>query len=287
MIILSDRLGWNRLWLIMDAGKQGNYIKYFFGYGISFILFFVGNFGSRLVSVFSLPKKPSQVHWYDVFFLGIIGGGILLPLFFVQKGTAWNTIQFFYYSLLISSYYAGESISRLLRISVLRSVVIILVVIFTIPTTLSTLVLNYLPDRPPSMISHEQVSALSFLSKQPYGVVLTYPYSQDVPISKQTTPRDLPFYTSTSYVAAFSNKPVFLEDEINLEIMQYPWKERKVELQSFYDSLDQNFVRSFLKNHNITYIYWLKGQRARLGETQLGIERIYENKEVDMYRVIQ
>jgi uncharacterized membrane protein len=86
-------------------------------------------------------------------------------------------------------------------------------------------------------------------------------------------------------VAAFSGQPVYLEDEVNLDITGYAWQERRQNVLDFYASQNQQFVRNFLKENSISYIYWVKPQRATLGEGQLGLMRIFENKEVDIYKV--
>jgi len=92
-------------------------------------------------------------------------------------------------------------------------------------------------------------------------------------------------YVTTAYVSAYSKKPVYLEDEMNLDITGFDWRGRRSLVEEFYESLDENFVYDFLRENNISYIYWVGGQRARLGETQLGIERIFENSKVDIYIV--
>jgi uncharacterized membrane protein len=53
----------------------------------------------------------------------------------------------------------------------------------------------------------------------------------------------------------------------------------------FLNTLEQDKARSFLQEENISYVYWLKGQRARLGESQLGLDKIFENDAVDIYKV--
>ena len=70
-----------------------------------FLLFIVGNLGFRVLSIFSIKKIKSQNNTeIHQFILIIILLGIIIPTFFVQKGTAWNTIQFFYYSLFLTCF---------------------------------------------------------------------------------------------------------------------------------------------------------------------------------------
>src|SRR3989344_191801 len=218
-----------------------------------------------------------------MFMVSIVIAGLLIPTLFLQKGTPWNTIQFLYYSLFFSSILAGVAVGEFLEskrkiydISIYH-IAILLVIVLTVPTTLSTLWQHYIPSRPPAMISNEEVEALKFLSKHPTGVVLTFPFDRKLAEKAQNNPpRPLYLYESTAYVSAFSKKPVFLEDEVNLVITDYPWEERREKVLAWLDNLDAKQAYDFLRENNISYIYWIKGQRARLGETQLGISRLFE-----------
>ena len=129
---------------------------------------------------------------------------------------------------------------------------------------------------------------MEFLSSEPSGVVLTFPYDKELAkLAESNPPRPLYLYESTSYVSAFSKKDVYLEDEVNLNITNYQWKLRREYSLEFLETLDQDVARSFLKENNISYIYWVNGQRAKLGEGQLGIEKIFENGEVEIYKIIR
>ncbi|MBU1066579.1 hypothetical protein KKE60_02170, partial [Patescibacteria group bacterium] len=92
-------------------------------------------------------------------------------------------------------------------------------------------------------------------------------------------------YESTAYVSAFSEKIVYLEDEVNLDITGYDWRGRREKVELFLKIPNQEEARSFLEENNISYIYWIIGQRAILGESQLGITKIFENSEVDIFAV--
>jgi uncharacterized membrane protein len=76
-----------------------------------------------------------------------------------------------------------------------------------------------------------------------------------------------------------------LEDTTNLDITGFAWKERLVRVREWYGQKDQIKARKFLKDNNIKYIYWVKPQRAFLGDEQLGIKNIFENSGTVIYRV--
>lgn len=293
MMGLSDRLGWDKFFSAMTNYRMGgDWIKAFLAYGVAFVIFWFGNLGTRAIKelqVLFWIKNWRDQSWLEVFFAVMITSGVLIPVFLVQKGTPWNTIQFLYYSLFLSSILAGITVDGLLskiKASKLFISFSILVIILTIPTTIATLFEVYIPQRAPARVTDSEVSALKFLREQPDGVVLTYPFDEaKAKEAEVNPPRPLYLYVSSAYVSAFSNKNVYLEDEVNLNIMNYPWKERRLEVENFLSSKDETYVRNFLRSNNITYIYWLKGQRAILGESQLGLSKIFENDLVDIYKV--
>lgn len=292
MMALSDRLWWEKYNSAMTNYKiSDSYLKGFVAYGLAFVIFFVGNMGTRIfgaVHIFNKLKNLKKIDWISVFIIIVIITGTLIPTFFVQTGTPWNSIQFFYYSVFFFAIVAGigfdEFIKSLKRLK-MKLIFSIILIFLTLPTT--ALALNqYLPDRPPAKLSHYELEALSFLSKEEYGVVLTYPFDREkAEIAKDNPPRPLYLYESTAYVSAFSKKPVFLEDEVNLDITGFDWRERRKAVESFLLENQADKAHQFLIDNDIKYIYWIKGQRATLGESQLGIYKIFENKEVDIYKV--
>jgi len=291
MMQVSDRVGWVRFGEAMVNYKYGQiWWKAVPAYGVAFLIFWYGNMGMRLIGEFTVAawvKDWRRLGLVRVFMVSVILGGVVLPMFFVQKGTPWNTIQFFYYSLFFMSIIAGVGFGAIVELMKKKSHELLLVVGIvgmTLPTSYQTLKNNYLTIRPPSYLPNEEVEALKFLSAQPAGVVLTYPFDEEAS-KRAEAPKPLYLYVTTAYVSAYSKKPVYLEDEMNLDITGFDWRGRRSLVEEFYESLDENFVYDFLRENNISYIYWVGGQRARLGETQLGIERIFENSKVDIYIV--
>ncbi len=292
MMAVSDRLYWPRFAeALLNYRLAGNYFKLILAYGVAFLIFWYGNLGTRAlkeIQVWKWARRFPQNTWVEMFIAVIIIAGLLFPMFFLQEGTPWNTIQFLYYSLMFSGILAGiafgEWMEKANRISQIAYCIILLAL--TLPTTFGTLK-HYLPSRPPAKVSNEELTALHFLGQQPNGVVLTFPYDADkAKAAENNPPRPLYLYESTAYVSAFSDKETFLEDEVNLNITGYDWKRRRIEAEDFYRSMDQELVYNFLRDNHISYIYWLKGQKGVLGESQLGVVKIFENNEVDIYRVM-
>jgi hypothetical protein len=280
MMGATDRLNWVRFYSAMTTYKSGGiFLKGILAYSVAFAIFIVGNFGARLLAIKNMNLK--KLTSLDLFFWSVVVAGVLIPTFFIQRGTSWNTIQFLYYSLFFSGILAGIFLARL------NKWILVLVVALTIPTTIISLKDIYLPGRPPSMLSTEELNALKFLGSQPDGIVLTYPF--DVNKAKEAEdnpPRPLYLYESTAYVSAFSGKTTFLEDEVNLDITGYDWRTRREEIENWYKETNMQKARGFLKENGIKYIYWVKPQRAFLGEGQLGLIRLFENNKVDIFKVL-
>ncbi|MFV1917665.1 MAG: hypothetical protein ACC618_04270 [Patescibacteria group bacterium] len=298
MMGFSDRFYWPRFAEAMVNYKlAGNWIKGIAAYSVAFGIFIIGNFGTRLVKdiwIFRKLRDFKNLYFIDTFIFSVIVAGVILPMFYIQKGTPWNTIQFMYYSLMFSGILAGVALGEYLetkRVSVFyntrtKVTIVSLVVGLTLPTTYGTL-RHYLPARPPAKLSNAELEALKFLSNQPEGVVLTYPFDKEAAdAAVDNPPRPLYLYESTAYVSAFSKKPVYVEDEVNLDITGYDWRERRGKVLKFLETGDIDTAQGFLQENNISFVYFLKGQEAKLGFEQLNIEKIFENSEVDIYKTI-
>lgn len=295
MMAISDRVGWSRFYEAIMNYKTGHiWAKLVPAYIIAFLIFFVGNMGTRIVGILGFLKDKAlrKFSEIDIFLLAMAVLGTVLPMLILQSGTPWNTIQFFYYPLFIFAIYSGVWLGGALERGERKSLLVWLIVLLTVPTTISTLLNSYLPGRPPAKISIEELEALRFLERQPDGVVLTYPFDRfKAEAAINNPPRPLYLYESTAYVSAFSQKPVFLEDEVNLDITGFNWKERREVSRVLFESLSQAEARDFLEANRVRYLYLVLsqtpvfGQRFRLGEGQLGLTNMFENKEVVIYKV--
>lgn len=273
LMAFPDRLGWTKFYQAMTTFLlSGSYVKASILYLIAFFIFFFGNLGSRFLSLLVLFKKKNDI---TLFLSLIIFWGIVLPLFFVQKGTAWNTIQFFYYSLFFLSVFAGIELGKLILKFRYPVFLIFLFLIFTLPATVTTLG-HYLPRLPQSRLPREEIEALNFLSQLPRGKVLSLQIP-GVVYDDYIFPTPLYVYDSTSYVSAFSGKEVYLEDLVNLNIMGYDYKIRLGRIESFLKNPNSYDSKKFLDEENVDYVYVVR--RSSLDESKLGyLERIFENK---------
>lgn len=286
MMSFPDRVGWSRFGEAMVNYKNGgDNPKAFAAYLAAFVIFFIGNFGTRIIANLYFVKTLTfkQLGRIDFLLALMIVGGVFGSMFFVQKGTAWNTIQFLYYSLFFGGIFAGIGVSELLNSKFLRNKKLIgsAIVLLTLPTLFATL-RHYIPERPPAMLPIYELEALKFLEKQPRGTVLVMPFDRQAAQNELNyPPRPLFLYESTAYVSAFSGQPVWLEDEVNLDIMSYNWRVRREKLESILDQSEADMI-NFLKAENISYVYVVNKQVQNLGVFS-GMRKIFENSEVSLY----
>jgi len=252
---------------------------------IGLFVFIVGNLGARIFGLFGFIKsfkdKNKEFNWF------LIGGGLvglIIPLLFVQKGTAWNTIQFFYYFLFFFNFYLAFSLSSFMKFKKIGIFLVLLVLLLIIPGNIGSL-RNYFGWPPPAAVFKEEKEALDFLKKEKQGVVLTFPYNKYQKDFYKETPLPVYVYESTAYVSAFSLKQSFLADEVNLNISGYDWQGRRDEVVKFFESEDKDWARGFLLNNQIAYIYLIKDQKINLSEDDLGVSLIFDNQKVKIYQV--
>lgn len=276
MMQFPDRVGWTRFGEAMVNYKlAGNLVKGLLAYLIAFFIFWYGNIGTRLFAeIYSVKLLRKKREWFDIFVISSIVIGLAIPMFFVQKGTAWNTIQFFYYSLFFIALISGYVVERIIMYVKPKQKLVFaaLLIVLTIPTTIDVLK-HYLPETPPAMVSKQEYAALGYLAEQPDGVVLVPPFDRSIG-QYDPAPRPLYVYESTSYVSAFSGKQVFLEDEVNLDITGFNWQERKDQIQYFFEHPNKDF----LILNNIEYIYIPKKYGFKLDFVKL-----FENDEITIY----
>jgi hypothetical protein len=249
--------------------------------GLVFI-FLIGNLGTRFLGFFTLfsKKVKKEINDFDKLIIFIFIFSFLIPLFFVQKGTAWNTIQFFYYFLFFANFYFAQFLSKLWS---KHKILVSILLLMSCLTSFSTLK-DYFGNPPPSCLPNSEIEALIFLKNQNDGFVLTYPYNK-YKKDKMTTPFPLYAYETTAYVSAFSGKPTFLEDEMNLDITGFDWKQRRTDEEKFFTTTDKFFTRGFLVNNNINYIYLVDDQNFSLSTFDLQINEIFNNSQVRIYKV--
>jgi len=251
---------------------------------IFLIVFLLGNLGTRIFSLLTIKHKIKykKISSLDMFFLFASIISITIPIFFIQSGTAWNSIQFFYYFLIIANYYFADYLEKLLNNK--KYLIFTLIIILTIPTTVST-IRSFIGFPPPSALPTSEIKALEFLKEQPDGIVLTYPFNSYQ--TKPKTPIPLSIYETTAYVSAFSQKISFLEDYVNLNIIGLDWQSRLDQVNQFFTKNNQYQQTGFLLNNNIGYIYLNHLDQTINPQINHQLEIIYDQDDITIYKVLK
>jgi len=280
-----DRVWWPKLaqaWQTYQS--EGNFPKLIAVNLFAVIVFLLGNLGVRIMGFLRvlrggiLQRSEKTALWIAVF-------GIIIPLLFIQKVNPWNTIQFIYYSIFFLSLFVAKEIASIIQRSTSFSkkvVIILLVVLFSLPTTIGTLK-DYFTRNSSSRISYTEAKALEFLQSQPKGLVLTAVYT---PQNSRLTPepRSLYGYISTAYISAISGQKEYLSDTINLDITGYNYNERVKDILRLQNTQDREWGKAFLKSADITYVYQTPFMKFTLTPDQFCLEKIFDSGEINIYK---
>jgi hypothetical protein len=282
MVDSPDRIGWERLSLArMASTEQHQIFKLLAAETIGFLLFVIGNLGIRLLGGAYLFKKT--LHPVMLLFCIL---SFIIPLLFIQSGTPWNTIQFFYYFLYLSSILTSVVIGRTHN-KIIFAILLLLVLLSPINSIATAS--GYLIRRPHGYISNQELAGLSFLQNQSLGIVLTYPYDKNLK-AKLSEPWPVVIYDTTAYVSAYTQKPTFLEDEIQISILntnqasQDEYQKRMSEEREFFNTRDKDWIRNFISSRQITYIYLPKIYDRVLDEQLYSVKKVFENDQVLIYK---
>jgi hypothetical protein len=250
MIEAGDRMNWQEWALKLQYYTVNsdtlNLIKF---YGTAFVIFIVGNLGTRLLMFIGIPRfrnaLKDEIH---LFLLSSLVVSALIPMFFLTTGIAWNSIQFMYYFLLIAGIYSGHGTRLVVGyfkkpwIKIFVSVVIILL---TIPTNLYTLRFRFSHNSNLTVAGEELKALVSLKEVGSYtDRILT-----------------LPAEASFVEVSAFTGKSVYLGDWLMAVVTGHDYDKRLLELKTSMSSREA--FLEFLERNNIRWIY-IKGYEPEI-----------------------
>lgn len=208
----------------------------------SVLLFIFFNFGVRffgLLYYFSNSIIRRKFTRFDIYLYLIILFSTLITILFIQRGSWWNTIQFFYYGIFLANIFGAFLAYDLFKSKKLLSIFIgIILLIAAVPNNYE--IVKGLTELKGAHISDNELSALNHLKKKPDGVVFSAFHIIDQK-SKSS-------FSDTSYVSAFTGKQEFINNATQLELMSIDYKNRYEKVKS----LDCSFL------NNIDYIYYDK-----------------------------
>lgn len=278
LIAAQDKLNWSKLaqaWQVYEA--SGVYLKLFLVNALALAIYIVGNLGVRLIGLLNILKEKTK----DKSVLltrSIILLGLVIPLLFIQANNPWNTIQFSYYSLFFLSIFTAKVIAAKRR----SLLVWILFLALALPTTIGTLK-DYITPYSASKISLTELRALEVLKKQDKGVVISPLFNQST-ARQFPEPKSLYAYTSTAYISAISGQPEYLSDLINLSITGFDYRQRSKDTQKFFSTKDTVWMKDFLVDENITYVYKTPLIKLNVDPKKICLSPIFDSGEIIVYK---
>ncbi|MBI2599418.1 hypothetical protein HYW43_00675, partial [Candidatus Daviesbacteria bacterium] len=257
----------------------------------AFLIFLFGNLGMRFVgfwAYFRKIKKGIFQNSFSIFFLSITAASFFIPVFFLQKGVAWNTIQFNQYFLLFFGFLAAISVVELLshlKDKLLKYLISVSIIILAIPTQMG-LLWQFYSNPALSKVSYQEIDALNFLKETPSdAIILTVPFNKYERDKYGMPPIPIYAWYDTGYVSAFSGKKTLISDEEQVNIMGYKIDKLLQDRLMAFGSGNHNEMSSFLKKYKIDYIYLAWDQKIATNSSYLNADLVYENKDTKIYKV--
>ncbi len=260
-------------------------------------IFIVGNLGMRILGLLEIIRKIITsrgkifIQPFEIMILVSMLTGLIVPLFFVQKGLIYNNIQFMQYFMLIFGFYGAISTYRLLsiiKINLVKLFIFIVIAIFSLPTVIGNLVEFYGPNTSPlAKITNSELDALSYLknNSKTEDVILNMPFNKDLQ-SKFTQPRPIYAWYDTSYISALTGRVSYLSSE-HVTLLFYPATDQRIEnKKKFFEQSDFSWNKEFLQKEKIGFIYIAKSEFDKpLDVEKNRINVFFENNDVIIYKV--
>ncbi len=225
------------------------------------VLFLFHHFGTRIIGVIYLfwLIKTKKIKALDIACLTAIIITTLLSMFLVQRGEQWwNSMQFMYYSTFLAGIYTAAGLYHIVKTKNKWAILFVILILFlTIPNTIEKISEVYKTKK--RAVSYAELSALSYLKKQPAGFVFSVPLMPD-----------------TAYISALSGKQTYYSDEEMLRNTGVLYEKRKEKLLHPQE-LDLNSVKApyaYLVKSDENYRLFLRKAK------ESSYHVLYENKEV-------
>ena len=246
---------------------------------INLLIFLVFYLGTRFFGLLHIPflfvKK--QLKKYDFIFISTILLSIFLTVTLVQKGVWWNTIQFFFYGIFLSTIYLAKLTFNFFNSKKKLLIILGIIILFlSVPTSFD--VINHvLKESKAVYLPKNEIDALAFLRKQPDGVVFS-------PLKTEPLAREESFpmnkYADSGYIAAFSGKQIYLAEVQSLSVTGIDYRKRLEKVNRLNCSIlkEVNYIYDVKGLHNKNRILTkCKNKKAR---------KIYDNMSVSIYRIM-
>lgn len=289
MVVAPDKLNW----LDMELRRQtyiaeSNWKRVIQLELTAFFIFFFGNLGMRFLGLWHLVKNLKTLfkNYFNLLFLSIIIVSFILPLLFLQKGVASNTIQFFQYFLLLMGIASAVTTAKLIsRINpiIFKTAISILIITLAIPTQVA-LIYSFYNRQPFTKIQAPELAALEFLKQNTSknSIILTPPYNKYLDL-KDSIP-NIWDWSDAAYVTAFSARRTYLADTEQVDIMGYNLKER-LDFQDLVFYQDVEELEQKLAEKRINYLYFPIPIKPKVDLYKTSLQKIFSNSQIEIWQI--
>ncbi len=158
MVESPDRLN-HLIWKFQEDHFRfkGSWYRVWFLKGKQLLIFFTGNLGIRMFALALIPlaafKKIKLSAIHCLILIGFLFSAVF-PLFFIQRGIVWNSIQFWYYALIFANIFTAlvfrqihqqikNSFNSKLAKNIVLTVFFLVISMLALPTVISVAKIKY------------------------------------------------------------------------------------------------------------------------------------------------
>ncbi len=290
MVVVPDKLDW----LDLEHKRQTyiaehNYKRVIQLETEAFLIFLIGNLGMRFLGFWEFAKSIRIFFkdQKDMLLVTISLLSLILPLLFLQKGVASNTIQFIQYLLLIMGIYAAVAVSKALgkiKPIFIKVILSIFIILLMVPTQ-AGLIYNFYQRAPVTKIDKSNLEALEYLknTSEPDSIILSPFYNKYLKIEAESLP--IWAWFDTSYIPALSGARTYFSDFEQADIMGYPIADRQHFQDEIFKETSPVIFSQELKNKKIDYLYFPKYTPPAVELDKTGFNKIFENSNYEVWKV--
>lgn len=246
---------------------------------LELIIFISGNLGIRIIGLFMIPLmifKKVQRSKFNVFLFLSGMFGIIYPLFFIQRESVGNTIQFFYYSLIIGNIFTVTVVWLLFnkskRLLIFSSLIVFLL---AVPTSVKV-IYDALSSPYNFVVTKDEVNALKYIKDHSSSKSIIL-----LPLNDANNLR--------MYVSAISERNTFLSDRLMVQNTLKDFTIRQNEVNSFFHPIDNleglKFQEEFLNKTGVNYIYLTDKDQVLRKNILIPNEEVFKNNFVSIIKL--
>lgn len=259
------------------------------------MLYFIGNIGTRFVGIllvvmFNIRRKSPSLIFLTLLVMTITS--ITIPLFFIQRGKVFETIQFAWYYPVFCSFFAAIGFSHFFSLNfpkIVKGLLIAVIVVFTLPSMYAFTTQHTIPK-----LFQRELLNNSFHTTMKY---LKSVGSFDDTVLELPPDGTIPTYASMErwytngypYITAYANKRMYISyelipyDNVNpRERLTFLARVAAVQQNPLQPKITLEKLKTSIKKRGIKYVY--SSYKLRVNK-DIGLKLEYQNEDNYIYKV--